>query len=46
MVTAAYFPPLWYALMDHRVVAHYGGDLSKANIHPPARERIERRWQG
>ena len=45
MVTAAYFPPLWYALMDHRVVAHYGGDLSKANIHPPARERIERRWQ-
>jgi len=46
MVTAAYFPPLWYALMDHRVVAHYGGDLSKANIHPPARERIYRRWQG
>ena len=45
MVTAAYFPPLWYALMDHRVVAHYGGDLSKATIHPPARERIERRWQ-
>ena len=46
MVTAAYFPPLWYALMDHRVVAHCGGDLSKANIHPPARERIYRRWQG
>jgi alkane 1-monooxygenase len=46
MVTAAYFPPLWYALMDHRVVAHYGGDLSKANIHPPARERIYRRWHG
>lgn len=46
MVTAAYFPPLWYALMDHRVVTHYGGDLSKANIHPPARERIFRRWQG
>lgn len=44
MVTAAYFPPLWFALMDHRVVAHYGGDLSKINIHPPARERIERRW--
>ena len=31
MITAAYFPPLWFALMDKRVLAHYGGDLSKTN---------------
>jgi alkane 1-monooxygenase len=45
MVTAAYFPPLWYALMDRRVVAHYAGDLSKINIQPSARKTIERQWK-
>ncbi len=44
MVTVAYFPPLWYALMDHRVVSHYKGDLSKINMQPSARERIFKRW--
>jgi len=40
MILLAYLPPLWRRVMDPRVVAHYGGDLSRANIHPPARARI------
>lgn len=46
MILVAYFPPLWFRLMDPKVVAHYGGDLSKANIHPAARERLLARWSG
>jgi len=34
MIVLAYFPPLWRRVMDHRVVDHYGGDLTLANIHP------------
>jgi alkane 1-monooxygenase len=33
-------PPLWRAVMDHRVVAHYDGDISKANLAPRLRKRI------
>jgi alkane 1-monooxygenase len=32
-------PPLWRRLMDPRVVRHYDGDLSRANVHPPAAEK-------
>ncbi|MFM9370077.1 alkane 1-monooxygenase [Streptomyces sp. Da 82-17] len=34
MIVLAYFPPLWRRVMDHRVRAHYDGDLSRANVHP------------
>ena len=44
MVFIAYFTPLWYLLMDARVVAHYGGDLNKINIQPSARQGIFDRW--
>lgn len=44
MVTAAYFPPLWFALMDHRVARHYGGDLSRVNMQASARSRLMARW--
>ena len=44
MITAAYFPRLWYSLMDHRVVAHYAGDLSKINMQPSARQALSKRW--
>ena len=45
MITLAYFPPLWYRLMDHRVVRHYRGDLSRINMQPGARARLTARWQ-
>ncbi len=44
MIVVAYFPPLWRWMMDDRVVRHYGGDVSKANIYPPVREKILARY--
>ncbi|MBM4345533.1 MAG: alkane 1-monooxygenase [Deltaproteobacteria bacterium] len=44
MLAVALVPPLWRAVMDPRVVAHYGGDVSRAHLHPPAREALLRRW--
>ena len=44
MIGLAYFPPVWRRVMDRRVVAHYGGDVTLANIHPPARERVLARY--
>jgi alkane 1-monooxygenase len=44
MITAAYLPPLWFALMDKRVVQHYGANLNKINMQPAARARLQQRW--
>ena len=41
----AFFPPLWFKVMDKRVMEWSGGDLSKVNVHEPARARIKARWQ-
>ena len=40
MILLAYATPLWYRVIDPRVVAHYGGDVTKANILPRKREKI------
>jgi alkane 1-monooxygenase len=40
MITLAYFPPLWFALMDRRVVRHYAGDIGKINMQPSARKKL------
>ncbi|WP_051362430.1 alkane 1-monooxygenase [Solimonas soli] len=42
--TLAYFPPLWRALMDPRVLAVYGGDITKVNIQPSKRQKILARY--
>ena len=44
MVLLAYFPPLWRRVMDKRVLAHYGGDIGKANIDPRKREAVLARY--
>ncbi len=46
MILLAMFPPLWRRVMDPRVVAHYQGDLSLANIHPAKRRKLLRRYGG
>ena len=38
MFLVAFFPPLWFRVMDRRVLAHAGGDLTRINKDP--------RWQG
>ncbi|GAB3676541.1 alkane 1-monooxygenase [Salinisphaera aquimarina] len=40
MIVLAYFPPLWYRVMDKRVLAHYNGDLRQASLQPAARARL------
>jgi alkane 1-monooxygenase len=46
LILIAYFPPLWFRQMDPMVAAHYAGDLSKANLHPPKREALLAKWSG
>ncbi|MFC8526863.1 alkane 1-monooxygenase [Nocardia sp. NPDC057227] len=40
MIVFAAFPPLWRRTMDHRVLAHYGGDITRTNLRPGARIRL------
>ncbi|MBL1076244.1 alkane 1-monooxygenase [Nocardia sp. 2] len=40
MIVLALFPPLWRYVMDPRLLAHYNGDITQANIHPRKRARI------
>jgi alkane 1-monooxygenase len=40
MITLAYFPPLWRRVMDHRVLEHYHGDITRVNLHPRRRAKI------
>ncbi|MFP5357963.1 MAG: alkane 1-monooxygenase [Gammaproteobacteria bacterium] len=40
MIMIAYVPWLWFRLMDPKVVAHYGGDMRRANIQPALREAV------
>jgi alkane 1-monooxygenase len=46
MIVLATIPPLWRRVMDHRLLAHYGGDLSRANVHPRVRTRVVARYGG
>lgn len=40
MVLLAYFPPLWFKVMNPKVIAHHKGDMRQANIKPSIRERV------
>ncbi|QTN21706.1 alkane 1-monooxygenase [Rhizobacter sp. AJA081-3] len=46
MFTLAYFPWLWFRVMDERLLAlpHVRGDLGKVNIDPAARMRLQARY--
>ncbi|HTX11467.1 MAG TPA: alkane 1-monooxygenase [Solirubrobacteraceae bacterium] len=44
MILLALFPPLWRQVMDERLLAHYGGDVTRANVHPRARGRVLARY--
>ena len=39
MIVLAYVPPLWRRVMDKRGLAHYGGDLARANVQPGEHDR-------
>jgi alkane 1-monooxygenase len=44
MFGIALIPPLWFALMDPRVVAWADGDMTKLNVLPAMREQLVRRY--
>jgi alkane 1-monooxygenase len=46
MFTLAYFPSLWFRVMDERLLAlpHVRGDLGRVNVDPAARTRLEARY--
>lgn len=44
LVVVALITPLWRRLMDHRVLAHYRGDVTLANVHPRKRAEILDRY--
>jgi len=41
MILVALVPPLWRRVMDGRVEAHYGGNMSLANVQQPYPRSIE-----
>ena len=46
MFVLAWVPPLWFRVMDRRLMAlpHVRGDLGKVNIDPQSRRNLIRRW--
>ena len=40
MIVLAIVPAVWRRVMDPRVLAHFDGDLSRANLSPRKRDRI------
>ncbi|HEX3361100.1 MAG TPA: alkane 1-monooxygenase [Solirubrobacterales bacterium] len=46
MIVLAWFPPLWRRVMDPRLVDHFDGDLTQANIQPRKRAKVLARYGG
>ena len=39
MIVATWIPQIWRKVMDERVLGHYDGDITKANVHPRLKEK-------
>ena len=44
LIILALIPPLWFKVMDKRVLAHFDGDITRANIQPSKREKILKKY--
>ena len=44
MFTIAYFPPLWFHVMDPRLLRAVGNDPSRINFEPSTQHRLRRRY--
>ncbi|HEU4658171.1 MAG TPA: alkane 1-monooxygenase [Capillimicrobium sp.] len=44
MIVLAAIPPLWRRVMDHRLLEHYGGDVTRCNIQPRKRQKVLARY--
>jgi alkane 1-monooxygenase len=43
MIVLAWFPPLWRRVMDPRLIEHFDGDVTRANVQPRRRRQIHGR---
>ena len=39
MIVATWVPQIWRKVMDERVLGHYDGDITQANVHPRLKEK-------
>ncbi|HUN77527.1 MAG TPA: alkane 1-monooxygenase [Solirubrobacteraceae bacterium] len=46
MILLAAIPPLWRWVMDRRLLDHYAGDVTRANVQPRRRARMLARYGG
>ena len=44
MIVLTWVPAIWRRVMDPRVLAHFDGDITRANLHPRKRDRIIARY--
>jgi alkane 1-monooxygenase len=44
MFLVAFVPPLWYRIMDPKVLAHADNDIERINIDPSRREKLRTRY--
>jgi alkane 1-monooxygenase len=44
MIVLAWFPPLWRRVMDPRLLDHFDGDVTRANIQPGKRAKVLARY--
>lgn len=40
MVLLAYVPPIWFKVMDKRLINHYKGDFSRIHVYEPKRQAL------
>jgi alkane 1-monooxygenase len=44
MIVLTWVPAIWRGVMDKRVVAHFDGDVSRANLHPRKAQKYLTRY--
>ncbi|MFR9751173.1 hypothetical protein ACL02S_09065 [Nocardia sp. 004] len=44
MMLLVQIPPLWFRIMDKRVLAHYDGDITRADMDPAERDKVLARY--
>ncbi len=44
MIVLTWVPQIWRAVMDKRVMGHYDGDLSLANVHPRTAAKYTKKY--
>ena len=46
MIAAAAVPPVWFWIMDKKLMQYYNYDLDRANLHPSKAAKLRAKWGG